>query len=1006
MRLIMQGGAALLAGLWLLAPLAGCGEDAASPRSCAQPAGSCPNICAGGVGVLGESCGSPSDCQCGLFCDEGQCAPYEGALAGCACLGGEVPIFPTPPAPVERCNDGTVGYPCDDGNPCTEVGVCDAERVCVAAPVTYAAACDDGNPCTTRDTCAGATCLGSAREDGAACEDGDLCSGQDTCVAGVCVVGTPPDCAGLDDPCNEGACDPFTGGCVAVPVGDGQSCDDGSRCTDGDACQRGVCAGSARDCAGLGDDCNPSSCDPETGLCVRALAEDGAPCEDGDLCTAADTCAGGSCQPGDGVQCDDPCVVGACNPETGRCEGPPVEDGAGCDDGELCTERDVCVAGVCVGQMDACFCEGMPDGTACDDFNPCTMAAACEGGACVGAGALDCSRLDSACSVGYCDPETGACAAAPVLPGTICDDGDPCTEEDACFNGACQGSPKDCSGQDAACRRGVCDPRTGACGAEDRLDGTACNNGDMCVIGEACEGGACVGGNNQCGPCEALAPGSACDDGDPCTLGDTCALRDGVKLCEGEALDCAGLDQGCAVGACDPATVTCVMAPAEDGLGCDDQEDCTAGDACAAGSCLGQPFPTCDGQPNLCEPFAPIDTVQSARALVLEQGELLVRGRVEDLGESDWYSVALEADERLTVETGPDCGSSLDTFLALRGADGQAVVASNDDADGQPWARLVDVVVPRTGTYYVQVRSFATASSSSYLLRLERRPPPRCAQDSDCGCAQLSCGEDGRCGSPLAVEVEPNGADAPTLAAVGAQVRGELESALDVDWFRVALEGGVPVNITTSEFCGAPTDTELRLFAANGVTELFFNDDAQGGVSAALLAITPPSSGEYLIQVRGHDLAVGAYQLGVEDARCQQDSDCGCEDLRCDVDAGRRCVPRGGESEPNDDLARAQVVALEERVVGRIAAPREVDYFAVNLPRGEFTVETSGLCGGSGDTEIQLISPEGEVMARDDDSGEGRYARLRATIGAARRYYVRVSWRGLGQGDYVLRVTP
>lgn len=996
---------ALGAALGLVTLQAACGGDSPSNSpSCAQPDGSCPNICSGGTGVLGESCGSPQDCQCGLFCQAGQCMPYEGELAGCACQGGEIPAFPAPPAPVSACTTDTVGQPCEDDNPCTGQGTCSAEGACEAPPLGYEAACDDNNPCTTRDTCAGAVCLGVAREDGARCEDGDLCSGQDVCQAGACVTGMPPDCSGLDDACTAGACDPDTGACVPMPINEGGACDDGSLCTEGDACQGGACLGQARDCTELGDDCNPSACDPETGLCVTSQAEDGASCEDGDLCTLQDRCQEGRCQGGAPVTCDDPCVAGVCDPDTGLCGGPALEDGLACDDGDDCTLVDTCLAGVCTGQQDTCTCAGAPDGTACDDFDPCTSNDRCLSGECAQSEQVDCSLLDDACNTGFCDPGTGACTQAPLLPGTLCDDGDPCTVEDACFGGSCAGAPKDCSEASASCQRGVCEPGTGACLPEDLADGARCNTGDTCLQGQTCLAGTCQGGANQCGACETLPAGSACDDGDPCTLEDSCQLRDGVKLCVGQALDCASLDAGCLVGVCDPDTVSCTTAPAQDGLRCDDQDDCTQADACQAGACLGQPFPTCEGQPNLCEPFSPIDSLETAKALELELGAALtVRGRVDDQGESDWYAMQLERGNVLSVSTGPDCGSSLDTLVAVLHADGQTVLASNDDSEGSPWASLRQVEILHTGLYYLQVRSFASSPDSSYLMQVLHEPPPRCTQNSDCGCAFLVCGEDGRCASPLTQEAEPNATAAQaTSLSLGQELLAELDGPRDLDWYRVSLEAGVPVHIKTDAFCEGATDTELRLFAADGVTELAYNDDGPSGVTAELLELTPEASGDYLVQVRGHQLATGSYRVRVEDARCSQDSDCGCADLVCDVDAGRVCTPRLAEAEPNNSLEQAQVMALGERVVGRISAPREADLYALELPRGQFTLSTSGLCGASGDTVLELLDAQGAPLGSDNDSGAGRFSRLTVEIPQAGRYYARVTWFGPGQGDYVL----
>ncbi len=157
------------------------------------------------------------------------------------------------------------------------------------------------------------------------------------------------DCSSLDGPCQEGVCDPETGGCRIVLRADGTSCDDEDRCTSGDRCAGGVCAGEAVDCAAAGDGCNTGACDPATGECAPVPVEDGTTCDDGSLCTTGDTCVGGVCS-GEIVDCSassDTCHVGECDPATGGCSAVPVADGTACAfDRDRCT-IDECSAGSC-----------------------------------------------------------------------------------------------------------------------------------------------------------------------------------------------------------------------------------------------------------------------------------------------------------------------------------------------------------------------------------------------------------------------------------------------------------------------------------------------------------------------------------------------------------------------------------------------------------------------------------------------------------------------------------
>jgi hypothetical protein len=242
-------------------------------------------------------------------------------------------------------------------------------------------------------------------------------------------------------------------------------------------------------------------------------------CDDGNLCTQVDTCLGGACVGGNPIACtaSDACHnPGVCNPATGLCSDPPVTDGTLCDDGSLCTGPDTCQAGVCTGPavvvcaaLDQCHAAGVcdpstgqcsnplkPDGSSCNDGDLCTQNDTCEAGACFGSTPVTCTPLDGCHAAGVCNPATGACSS-PVLPnGTVCNDGNPCTQADSCLAGSCVGgNPKTCTAIDACHNVGVCNPATGACTTPPAANGTPCNDGNRCTQSDTCLAGVCLGGN-------------------------------------------------------------------------------------------------------------------------------------------------------------------------------------------------------------------------------------------------------------------------------------------------------------------------------------------------------------------------------------------------------------------------------------------------------------------------------------------------------------------------------
>ena len=613
---------------------------------------------------LGGACATsfPGDCGLADDCDaNGQ--PDACDLVGNDCNGNGIPDTCEGPAPA--CNDGnacTVGDHCEAGvcvgapmdchaldSTCV-VGTCNpANGQCRPIPANTGGACDDGVPCTHDDFCWNGACVGfepdcSALDDacnvgvcdpdsgectpepvndGGLCDDGNLCTANDTCLDGVC-AGTPPDCSALDSDCTVGVCDPASGQCTVEPANEGGGCDDGNACSVDDFCSNGVCVAFEADCSGYDDACNVGVCNPVTGLCDREPINEGGACDDGNGCTENDTCSAGVCggTPKDCSALDGACVSGVCLGTTGICTVEPFNEGGACDDGDACTGNDTCAGGLCAGAAvdcsgltDACndgacigssgLCAAVPanEGGTCDDGDLCTINDSCAGGVCAGE-VVDCSALDSDCTLGVCDPDTGACMAVAVSEGGACDDGDGCTVNDACVSGACVGELKDCSALEDACNLGACIGTSGVCAAVPANDGGACDDGDACTGADTCLDGVCAGDAVDCsglddacnigvcagtsGLCEAqpVNEGGTCDDGELCTVNDSCA----GGTCAGVPVDCSALDDACNVGVCDPATGACVAEPRFEGGGCDDGDPCTVNDTCSVGVCAGEPL--------------------------------------------------------------------------------------------------------------------------------------------------------------------------------------------------------------------------------------------------------------------------------------------------------------------------------------------------------------------------------------------------------------------------------
>ncbi|HUU00415.1 MAG TPA: MopE-related protein [Myxococcota bacterium] len=460
-------------------------------------------LCPGVAHAAATEC---SGGRCNYGCDEGFVNANGEWSDGCECR-------PTRQG-VEWC-DG-LDNDCDgqvDGSACTQ---CLTDSDCIDSGSCLEGACGDG-VCST---------LPSA--DGTSCDDGLYCSVTDTCQAGEC-LGEARDCGSLDDQCNVGVCYETSDACLPQTLDDGTPCDDGLYCGIDDGCLAGVCTGDARDCSAEDSDCLIGTCNEGLKICEGRAKLNGTPCaSDGTFCNGAEECQAGTCSsPGN------PCPVPAdCDEASGFCAGcgdgvvsvnedcdPAAPSGRNCcdpatclwvpyggaDPQAVCSADLECQSSACDG-AGGCALIDLPDGTPCqDDGMFCTGQEACQSGSCASSGnPCPGADADADCNES-CNESLDNCSAFDG-DGSACDDGDICTQADACMAGACQAQALDCSVLDGECVRGVCSPVSGLCEEIFDTAGTSCDDGIGCTT-DICDGlGVCLGTPDD-GLC---APGSYC----------------------------------------------------------------------------------------------------------------------------------------------------------------------------------------------------------------------------------------------------------------------------------------------------------------------------------------------------------------------------------------------------------------------------------------------------------------------------------------------------------------
>jgi len=625
-------------------------------------------------GEEGSFCGGPcktdEDCPWGFGCTDvetvdGVILSQCFAIAGvCPCSDKSVQLGLFTPCAVM--NDWGI---CEGKRVCTEDGLtkCDApepaEEACNGQDDNcdgdedeatfvggkYIDLCSDDNECT-EDTCLGEAGCDFVALNGIECKDGNPCTMADHCEEGIC-IGTTVDCDD-ENPCTDDACND-TGGCEFTA--NSEECDDENPCTVADQCVDEECVGYWVDCDCQEDDdcqqledgnlCNgtlycavdklpyqcavvPESvlvcpepegvdaaclapvCEPNTGECSFAAANDGAACEDGDKCTLGDSCQDGVCSPGLDANCNDgnPCTDDSCEPLAGCTN---QSNDLPCNDDDVCTTNDTCAEGVCFGEGELKCDDGNPctddscdpgvgclqtaNETECDDSNMCTVLDLCLDTVCVGSGSLDCGDGNQ-CTDDICLSEVG-CTHLDIDGG--CSDGNPCTLNDYCVAGACvAGALVDCDDGNPC--------TDDSCGDEGLCIHSAnqaeCDDGDKCTTGDHCGGSLClttgtldcdddeICTTDYCDPelgCMSEVNSVPCDDEDVCTYGEHCNLGECVPAGE---LTCED-NNPCTDDSCDPQA-GCQFVP-NDG-DCSDNNACTDGDYCEGGGCQPGPLIYCD----------------------------------------------------------------------------------------------------------------------------------------------------------------------------------------------------------------------------------------------------------------------------------------------------------------------------------------------------------------------------------------------------------------------------
>jgi hypothetical protein len=253
-----------------------------------------------------------------------------------------------------------------------------------------------------------------------------------------------------------------------------------------------------------------------------------------------------------------PCLDnGECKPglvcQDGKCVQGSTDGGDGCETNEECEDDNPCTADLCVERN--CTNTNLQNGTPCDDGNTCTADDACQEGSCAGTD-KDCSHMDGICKQGVCFSENGQCVQISAADDSDCDDGLYCTTGDKCQSGDCVGTDLDCDDSDT-CTIDECDD-----------------------VGDACQ--------NTLDPSAGTIEGPVGDDTCSNQVDDDCDGQ--TDMADSECVSCSDNTEcndnnACTIDNCNAGQ--CTYQDMQNGTTCDDGLYCTENDVCVNGVCTG-----------------------------------------------------------------------------------------------------------------------------------------------------------------------------------------------------------------------------------------------------------------------------------------------------------------------------------------------------------------------------------------------------------------------------------
>jgi hypothetical protein len=244
--------------------------------------------------------------------------------------------------------------------------------------------------------------------------------------------------------------------------------------------------------------------------------------------------------------------------------------------------------------------------------------------------------------------------------------------------------------------------------------------------------------------------------------------------------------------------------------------------------------------------------------------------------------------------------------------------------------------------------------------------------------AALFCGGQALAADDYAASTSTSGTVSP-----GGSASGSIETAGDIDWFRVSLTAGTVYRIDlrgSATSGGTLVDPFVSL--RNSAGTVLDDDDDSGAGLDSLFTYTPTVSGTYYLAARGYGTTTGTYTVA---------------------------LTVGSTDDYAASTSTTGAVAVGGSATGSVETGGDIDWFRVSLTAGTaYRIDLRGSATSGGtlvDPSVSLRNSTGTVLDDDDDSGTGLDSQLSYTPSASGTYYIEAFGYGTTTGTYTIAVT-